>query len=67
MDFMHQITLFDILRDEYRHCNIVALHFKVWHKHQTEYMGGTKGSHLVLDHPELLEAIKGREFFFENE
>ncbi len=32
----------------------------------TEFMGGTKGSHLVLDHPELLEAIQGREFFFEN-
>ena len=32
----------------------------------TEFMGGTKGSHLVLDHPQLLEAIQGREFFFEN-
>jgi len=33
----------------------------------TRYMGGTKGSHIVLDHPELLEAIKGRELFFEND
>ena len=31
----------------------------------TRYMGGTKGSHIVLDHPELLEATKGRELFFE--
>ena len=33
----------------------------------THFMGGTKGSHLVLDHPELLAAIKGNEFFFEND
>ena len=33
----------------------------------TRYMGGTKGSHIVLDHPELLEATKGRELFFEND
>ncbi|HEV7183578.1 MAG TPA: glycerol-3-phosphate dehydrogenase/oxidase [Leifsonia sp.] len=32
----------------------------------TEYMGGTKGSHIVLDNPELLEACQGREMFFEN-
>ncbi|MCB2412883.1 glycerol-3-phosphate dehydrogenase/oxidase [Demequina sp. TTPB684] len=32
----------------------------------TSYMGGTKGSHLVLDHPELLRACHGREIFFEN-
>ncbi|TDN87821.1 glycerol-3-phosphate dehydrogenase/oxidase [Microbacterium sp. BK668] len=31
----------------------------------TSYMGGTKGSHIVLDHPELLEATAGRELFFE--
>ncbi len=31
------------------------------------FMGGTKGSHIVLDHPELLEATKGREIFFEHE
>ncbi|QIG38367.1 glycerol-3-phosphate dehydrogenase/oxidase [Microbacterium sp. 4R-513] len=33
--------------------------------HATSYMGGTKGSHIVLDHPELLEATAGRELFFE--
>ena len=32
----------------------------------TSMMGGTKGSHIVLDNPELLEATKGREIFFEN-
>ncbi len=32
----------------------------------TQYMGGTKGSHIVLDNPRLLEACKGREMFFEN-
>lgn len=31
----------------------------------TRFMGGTKGSHIVLDHPELLAATKGREIFFE--
>ena len=30
------------------------------------FMGGTKGSHIVLDHPELLEACRGREIFFEH-
>ena len=30
------------------------------------YMGGTKGSHIVLDHPELLAATGGREIFFEH-
>jgi glycerol-3-phosphate dehydrogenase len=33
----------------------------------TRFMGGTKGSHIVLDHPELLAATKGRELFFEND
>ncbi len=33
----------------------------------TRYMGGTKGSHIVLDHPELLAATGGRELFFEND
>ena len=28
-------------------------------------MGGTKGSHIVVDHPELLAACNGREIFFE--
>jgi glycerol-3-phosphate dehydrogenase len=31
----------------------------------TAFMGGTKGSHIVLDHPELYEACNGREIFFE--
>jgi glycerol-3-phosphate dehydrogenase len=33
----------------------------------TRYMGGTKGSHIVLDHSELLAATGGRELFFEHE
>ncbi|MGX1932194.1 FAD-dependent oxidoreductase [Microbacterium resistens] len=33
---------------------------------QTRFMGGTKGSHIVLDHPELLAATGGREIFFEH-
>lgn len=33
---------------------------------RTQFMGGTKGSHIVLDHPELLEATGGREIFFEH-
>ncbi|MET4158888.1 glycerol-3-phosphate dehydrogenase/oxidase [Agromyces sp. PvR057] len=33
----------------------------------TQFMGGTKGSHIVLDHPELLAATGGREIFFEHE
>jgi glycerol-3-phosphate dehydrogenase len=32
----------------------------------TRFMGGTKGSHIVLDHPELLAATAGRELFFEH-
>ncbi|HOA86853.1 MAG: glycerol-3-phosphate dehydrogenase/oxidase [Microbacteriaceae bacterium] len=32
----------------------------------TRFMGGTKGSHIVLDHPELLAATGGREIFFEH-
>ena len=32
----------------------------------TSFMGGTKGSHVVLDHPELLAATGGREIFFEH-
>jgi glycerol-3-phosphate dehydrogenase len=30
-------------------------------------MGGTKGSHIVLDNPELLAATGGREIFFEHQ
>ncbi|WP_408605770.1 glycerol-3-phosphate dehydrogenase/oxidase [Leucobacter salsicius] len=33
---------------------------------ETQFMGGTKGSHVVLDHPELLAATRGREIFFEH-
>ncbi|GAA1688692.1 glycerol-3-phosphate dehydrogenase/oxidase [Microbacterium sediminicola] len=29
-------------------------------------MGGTKGSHIVLDHPQLRDATAGREIFFEH-
>lgn len=32
----------------------------------TRMVGGTKGSHLVLDHPQLHSALGGQEFFFEN-
>lgn len=32
----------------------------------TKFIGGTKGSHLVLEHPELRTAIGDNEFFFEN-
>src|SRR5690606_30926303 len=32
----------------------------------TQFIGGTKGSHLVLNHPALHEACAGHELFFEN-
>lgn len=32
----------------------------------SRFMGGTKGSHIVLDSPGLLEACAGREIFFEH-
>ena len=32
----------------------------------TRFIGGTKGSHLVIDNPELRAAIGKNEFFFEN-
>ena len=32
----------------------------------TEFMGGTKGSHIVVDHPGLAKELAGRELFFEN-
>ena len=32
----------------------------------TAFMGGTKGSHIVVDNPELLAATRGRELFLEN-
>ena len=34
---------------------------------QRQFIGGTKGSHLILDHPELLEATRNSEVFFEND
>ncbi|MDF1478524.1 glycerol-3-phosphate dehydrogenase/oxidase [Leifsonia sp. H3M29-4] len=33
----------------------------------TALLGGTKGSHIVLDHPQLLAATAGREIFFEHQ
>ena len=33
----------------------------------SSFMGGTKGSHIVLNHPGLLAATGGREIFFEHE
>lgn len=35
--------------------------------HKTRFIGGTKGSHLVLNHPQLRQAIGEHEFFFEND
>lgn len=32
----------------------------------TRWIGGTKGSHLVVDHPELLAACRGEQLFYEN-
>jgi glycerol-3-phosphate dehydrogenase len=32
----------------------------------TRFIGGTKGSHLVVDHPDLYAATQGQEIFFEN-
>jgi len=34
---------------------------------EERFIGGTKGSHLIVDHPELLEATRGSEFYFEND
>jgi len=34
--------------------------------HATTLMGGTKGSHIVLEHQELFDACDDREIFFEN-
>jgi len=33
---------------------------------QTQYVGGTKGSHIVLEHPELLAAANGEMLYFAN-
>ncbi len=32
----------------------------------TKYIGGTKGSHIIVNNPNLRKAIGGNEFFFEN-
>lgn len=32
----------------------------------SRWIGGTKGSHLVIDHPELLRACRGEQLFYEN-
>ena len=34
---------------------------------ETDYIQGTKGSHIIVDNPELREAIGENEFFFEND
>jgi len=33
----------------------------------SQFIGGTRGSHLVLDHPALLEQLGGSELFYEND
>lgn len=33
----------------------------------THFIGGTKGSHLIVDHPDLLAATDGHQLFYENE
>ena len=33
---------------------------------ESQYIGGTKGSHLVLEHPELLAATQGQMLYFAN-
>jgi len=34
---------------------------------ETNFIGGTKGSHLVLDHEQLHQTLDGNEIFFEND
>ncbi len=34
--------------------------------HPTHFIGGTKGSHILVNHPELHAATQGHEMFFEN-
>ncbi|MBX3062174.1 MAG: glycerol-3-phosphate dehydrogenase/oxidase [Anaerolineae bacterium] len=36
-------------------------------RQRTQYIGGTKGSHIVIDNPALLEATQGDMMYFENE
>lgn len=35
-------------------------------RRQPPYVGGTKGSHLILEHPQLIEALNGHMIYFEN-
>lgn len=35
-------------------------------RQETRFMGGTKGSHIVIDHPELLRSLNGSVIYFEN-
>jgi glycerol-3-phosphate dehydrogenase len=35
-------------------------------KRDTHYIGGTKGSHIIVDHPELTETLDGSAIYFEN-
>jgi glycerol-3-phosphate dehydrogenase len=35
-------------------------------RHDTKFIGGTKGSHIVVDHPELLKTLNGSALYFEN-
>ncbi len=35
-------------------------------QHPTRFIGGTKGSHIVVDHPELLKTLNGSAIYFEN-
>lgn len=32
---------------------------------ETQFIGGTKGSHVLLDHPDLIRALNGRMIYFE--
>jgi len=33
---------------------------------KSKYIGGTKGSHIIVKNPDLKNAIGNKEFFFEN-
>lgn len=35
-------------------------------KHPTRYIGGTKGSHIIVDHPALAKMLDGDAIYFEN-
>ncbi len=35
-------------------------------RRETEFIGGTKGSHIMVDHPELLQSLNGSALYFEN-